>query len=383
MKIGYYYPVPFPSLDADIVHIVQMCRAFALLGHDVTLFVPRNERYADQQAAVQEAGEWFGQPLLFDVVFLPRRTVLGRLRMLGSLPGARRAIRQAVLDLIYTRAPWAMLLLPLQAVPFVFEAHELELHRESRLLTWVMQRLMVAGSRRRHCKKFVVISAALGREWRKLGVPAHKIHVAHDAVDLSLFVNTLSKRDARQSLNLAPRGPLIVYTGSLYANRGIELILTAAQRMPEAEFVLVGGVGGDVENYRAQAARLSCSNVRFTGQVPHHDVPRWLAAADIELMMWTWRVRTIAICSPMKLFEYMAAERLIVGPAFPTITEVMQDGVHGILFEPDHPEALVAALRKAIPLIDKSPMPAAARRHVAEHYTWQERCRRILAALAP
>ena len=83
----------------------------------------------------------------------------------------------------------------------------------------------------------------------------------------------------------------------------------------------------------------------------------------------------------MKLFEYMAAERLIVGPAFPTISEVMQDGVHGLLFEPDNPEALVAKLQLAMTLIDNSPMPAEARRHVARNYTWEERARQILRTI--
>ncbi len=98
-------------------------------------------------------------------------------------------------------------------------------------------------------------------------------------------------------------------------------------------------------------------------------------------MMWTWQVPTIRGCSPMKMFEYMAAERLIVGPGFPTVNEVMEHETDGLLFEPDNIAAMIATLRKAAQLTN-SPMPRAAREKVAQHYTWQARCKRILDGLA-
>ena len=47
-----------------------MCRAFRSLGHDVTLFIPRHDEQASDNAARVRAKELFGDPLGFDVVFV-------------------------------------------------------------------------------------------------------------------------------------------------------------------------------------------------------------------------------------------------------------------------------------------------------------------------
>lgn len=378
MHIGYYYPAPFPSLNADIVHIVQMCRAFASLGHEVTLFIPRVESFPDDDSALQETYKLFGAPLGFNLVFISRQTFFGRMQMLGSLRSAKRALREHVLDLIYTRAPWACLMLPWQNVPFIYEAHEVEIHKNSKLITWILQRVVVRAAKSSACRRFVVISAALGSVWRSLGVPVHKLAVAHDAVDLELFDNGISKSDARKAVGITSHRTCIVYTGSLYPDRGIDKIVRAAAAVPAADFYIVGGSAAEVEIYRSLADGAKIRNIFFIGQVPHREIPTWLAAADILLMMWTWQVKTIAICSPMKLFEYMAANRLIVGPAFPTVKEVVRHNEHAILFEPDNEEKMVAALNEALDTYPTSPLPARARALVAKEYTWSERARSVL-----
>jgi glycosyltransferase involved in cell wall biosynthesis len=99
-------------------------------------------------------------------------------------------------------------------------------------------------------------------------------------------------------------------------------------------------------------------------------------------MLWTWKVPTIATCSPLKMFEYMAARRTIVGPAFPTVMEVLEDGVDAILFEPDNLTEMVKAIRRGVEESHRGKMAEAARRKVEAHYTWEQRCKGILEAFA-
>jgi glycosyltransferase involved in cell wall biosynthesis len=378
MKIGFYYVSPFPTVGADIVHIVQMCRTTAQLGHEVLLFVPRSAALATDNEAMVEAGKLFGEPLGFRVVFVKRLTLFGRLNSLGSVISAWRAFRREKLDLIHNLSPWACAALPSLSVPFLFEVHEIDFHR-SRLITKFLQRSIVWSSHSRWCRSIVAISHALRQRWADLGVPEEKLMVAHDAVNMALFEERLTKQDARARLGIGPSGSVVVYTGALFEYYGIEMILEAAREFPNVRFYIVGGEAADVERCRRQAASFELKNMIFTGRVPHRDIPTWQAAADILLMQWSWRVPTMAVCSPMKMFEYMAAERLIVGPAFPTIEEVLKDGEDAVLFEPDNLQAMIGALKRALSLCDATDMPAVARRKVASEYTWQERCRKILA----
>jgi glycosyltransferase involved in cell wall biosynthesis len=381
MKIGFYYVSPFPTVDADIVHIVQMCRTTASFGHQVQLFIPRRAEYGSDAAAIAEAERMFGKPLGFELVFVKRLTIFGKLQSLGSVIAARRALRLARPDLIHNLSPWACLFLPGLRIPFLFEVHEIDFHH-SRFITKVMQRIVVHGSRSPWCRAIVAISSALKDRWIELGVPREKLLVAHDAVNMAMFKTLPSKQEARLNLGIDGQRPIVVHTGALYERYGIEMVIQAAEKLTDVQFYMVGGTPGDVERCRAQAETHGVNNMVFTGQVPHRDIPTWQAAADILLMQWSWRFPTMGVCSPMKMFEYMAAERLIVGPAFPTIKEVLRDGENAILFEPDNLEAMIAGLRRALALGNSTTMPKTARAEVAREYTWDVRCRKILAAVS-
>ena len=364
-----------------------MCRAFGSLGHDVTLFVPRADEFRTDNLARAAIPEFFGHSLPFDVAFVPKVKLFGRMEVLGSVRGTLRALKWHKLDVIYTRNPWSVLFLPRAGVPYVFEAHEEHVHTRSPLLDKFLRRVIVRNSHQPSCALVVTISEALRQIWQGYGVPQNKLVAAHDGVELELFSNSISKNAAREKLGvhrssfIVHRSPLVVYTGALKFDRGIDMMLHAAQQLPELDFYFVGGTSQEVAMWESAVGHMGLKNAFFPGGVPHQLIPTWLAAADILLMMWTWQVPTIRGCSPMKMFEYMAANRLIVGPAFPTIEEVLENGKDSILFEPDNRDALVTALKAAVDKMNDNTLPAAAHEKVVKDYTWQARCNKILKAL--
>jgi glycosyltransferase involved in cell wall biosynthesis len=382
MRIGVHLSRAYPSVEANVVQIVQLCQAFQALGHQVTLFIPRNESFTTDEAALAAGRQTFGGDLSFSIVFIPRWRFLGRFEVLGTVKGLVHMLREHPVDLVYTLNHWSVYFLHRARIPFVFEVHETHVHTKSKFWSWLLQRVIVRWARSDDCKIMVAISAALAKIWQGYGAPAAKFVVAHDAVELSVFDLSVSKSDARAQLNLPLEKKLVVYTGSLTADRGMDLVMAAARELPQLDFHIVGGTDQEVAGYRADVQRLSLTNVHYVGRVEHRQIPLWCAAADILLMMWTWKVPTIRGCSPMKVFEYMAAERLMVGPAFPTVCEVLENGADAILFEPDNLHEMIAALREAETKIDDPTLPRRARQKVAEQYTWDVRCRRILSALA-
>ena len=90
----------------------------------------------------------------------------------------------------------------------------------------------------------------------------------------------------------------------------------------------------------AQARQLGVSDrVTFTGVVQRDAVPHYVAAFDIAL-----QPHVVAYASPLKLIEYLALGRAIVGPATPNIEEILTDGETGLLFEPDNTDAFAEAI---------------------------------------
>jgi len=100
----------------------------------------------------------------------------------------------------------------------------------------------------------------------------------------------------------------------------------------------------------------------------------------VLLMIWSRKVRTIHICSPLKMFEYMAAGRVIVGHDFPVIREVLDEDT-AYLADPDSPVDLHARLNAALDEPFPSARASRARKKVLKDYTWEQRARSILASV--
>jgi glycosyltransferase involved in cell wall biosynthesis len=80
--------------------------------------------------------------------------------------------------------------------------------------------------------------------------------------------------------------------------------------------------------------------VTFTGIVGRDDVARHVAAFDIAL-----QPAVVAYASPLKLFEYLALGKAIVGPAQPNIEEILVQNQNAVLFDPNDTDALAAAIQ--------------------------------------
>jgi glycosyltransferase involved in cell wall biosynthesis len=166
----------------------------------------------------------------------------------------------------------------------------------------------------------------------QLGLPIKEEEsiIAPNGVELSRYQGLPSRTLIRAQLQLLEL-PTVVYTGHFYRGRGIDILFHLAESFPWAQFVWVGGREGDLHPIRRKVKESRLSNVVVTGFVDNQTLPLYQSAADILLMPYE---RTIAgssggnsadICSPMKLFEYMAAGRAIITSDLPVIREVLND----------------------------------------------------------
>lgn len=224
----------------------------------------------------------------------------------------------------------------------------------------------------------VTISQELARRYRDFGMPSEKILVAPDGVDLDAFSQPLCKQAARAALGLPLEKPIAAYVGHLYAGRGVEHILEAAQRLPEVEFLLVGGHPEDQLRWQNVAQSMGLKNLLFAGFVPNREVPSYLWAADFLLMPYGLSCPTVDWMSPLKMFEYMAAGRAIVASDLPAVREVLSHGQNAWLCAPDSGEALADAIST---LAEKEELCAEMGANALENvagYSWDNRIKRIM-----
>jgi len=218
----------------------------------------------------------------------------------------------------------------------------------------------------------IAVSAPLAERIAARGVDRSRIHVVPNGVDLELFNGAPSRETCRQKLGLADQF-VVAFAGSLKPWHGVDVLLEAFARLNAVRRdarLLIVGTGPMQAALHEQAARLGMANaVEFTGAVPHQDVPALLRAVDVAVAPFR-RVDGFYF-SPIKLFEYMAAGACVVASRLGQIAEVIDDGVNGLLCEPDDPPALHAALLKAAdsPAL-RARLAARADACVRERYTW-------------
>ena len=174
----------------------------------------------------------------------------------------------------------------------------------------------------------------------KEGLPANRIEVVYNGVDMERFDHLPTRSQARQRLSLPDVGPVVVQVGTFRsvkdqatAIRAFEIV---RRDVPQAILAFAGD-GPDLAPCRELASRLGLqSSIFFLGS--RSDIPEVLAAADIMLMT------SLSEAHSVSLLEGMAARMPIVATNVGGIPETVLDGVSGLLAPAGDPAKVAACL---------------------------------------
>jgi glycosyltransferase involved in cell wall biosynthesis len=173
----------------------------------------------------------------------------------------------------------------------------------------------------------------------------------------------------RKSLKIPAEAPVVLYSGTLSEYQGIDLFLEAAallrESAPNAVFVLVGCEAGQAESAFAIARDLGVEDqIRIVDRQPRSRMHAYFAMADILVSP-----RISGANVPLKIFDYLAADRPIVATDIPTHRTVLDEST-ALLAPPTAPD-----LSEAIAHILQDPnvgerLRKGAREYAAKHLGW-------------
>ena len=236
-------------------------------------------------------------------------------------------------------------------------------------LTRALENHVVAGA-----DAVVTICQGLKDDLVLRGVPAGKIMLSPNGVDLDLFGQAAPREAAlARDLELG-EGPVIGFIGSFYDYEGIDDLIAAmpalVAREPDARLLLVGGGPCEAELRAQAAASPAAAAIHFVGRVPHSEVERYYALVDV-MAYPRKRSRLTDLVTPLKPLEAMAQGKLVAASDVGGHRELMTDRINAALFAPDDPAACAAALADL--LADRAGWDvrrAAGREHVATNHDW-------------
>ena len=188
-------------------------------------------------------------------------------------------------------------------------------------------------------------SNAVVEFYQKVGIPREKLVMIPSGIG-DEEPPAVDPAEVRVSLGLEPSAPLVLFVGRLAEQKGVDILLASLDLLqhvrPDVRTLIVGDgpLRARLEE-RATAFRLvQDRKVSFLGH--REDVPRLLAAADLLVLPSLYEGL------PNVVLEAMRFRKPVVATAAPGTTEVVDDGVTGLLVPTRNHVELTRAIRRVI-----------------------------------
>ena len=196
---------------------------------------------------------------------------------------------------------------------------------------------------------------------------AKKGHLNPETARIPNGVNVLeytSKKGEPADMVNIPH-PRVGYIGIIKRQLNVEVLLEVAKRHPEYSFVFVGPMRSDLRDDRPKWETLeSLANTYFVGGKPVFDLPAYTQHMDVCMLCYSMNDYTKYIY-PLKLHEYLAAGRAIVGAPLESLKEL---GEH-INFA-ETVEEWEIGIQRALSDESQSEEKVNARKSVAREHDW-------------
>ena len=371
MKIACISPSRVPAQTANSIQMMKACHALQSLGHEVRLWIP-----GDGVKNWQQMASLYGLEQEFEITWLKS---LKWLRRYDFCFNAVRQARKWGADMVYSWLPQAADLSLGFGLPAILEVHD---RPTGHLGPWLLRQFC----RSKTLKRMLVITQALKRILETdygVSLLANEIVIAPNGVDFNRFASQPDPRKARKLLSL-PQKVTVGFSGHFYPGRGTQLLYDLAKAFPEIQFLWIGGRKEDIDYWKERSISEGVKNITLTGFIENSRLPVYLAAADILLIPFDRVVtgssggNSADICSPMKLFEYMATGRAIVSSDLPVIHEILNEK-NAIFCPPEDLPAWKATIGELIKNRSRIESLGAAARKDAATYSWLSRAEKALA----
>ena len=220
----------------------------------------------------------------------------------------------------------------LLGIPFSFTAHAVDLFKDPLML-----------KEKVHAAAFVATISHYNRDFlRHRCAPSHwgKIDVIPCGVDRRRF------RTRERAANCTFE---ILSVGRLVPKKGFRVLLEALSRVKQAGLPFrctIVGEGEDGVYLRQHAERLGLlDRIDFTGALPHSEVVRRYASADLVVLPCVVSDDHDRDGIPVTLMEAMASGVACISTTVSGIPELIRHGVDGWLVDPEDPGALADGIQ--------------------------------------
>jgi len=297
-KLVYYSDSAFPSETANSLQVAKMCSAFFNLGYEVDVYGYLDKTQREDISSFYN----FSSKISFkDYPIHPKNSKLTK--VFAFVCNSLYVFMLSFSHMDYISISRSRIVLPI----FIYRRKTIfEIHSVGEtIFRRLIDHFIIRAS-----SKTIAISYALKLDLEELYfMDQNKITVLHDGADK---IETFPSKKTRTEN--------IGYFGLISYQRGLEIILELARRMPDFNFHLVGRIESSIQNLTDIEFT---KNITYHGFVKQSDLSKIYSNIDILIAPYNDSVPTIKWASPLKIFDYMSQNRPMIISDFPVFKEIL------------------------------------------------------------
>jgi glycosyltransferase involved in cell wall biosynthesis len=293
------------------------------------------------------------------------------------------------IDLILTGQPSALLILPLKLLRIIQRKRKPLLVMDTRTIP--MEDLRKASMRDKLRGWFSNLMNRFGNSWADgqtaitqrmaecVHIPSHRLWgIWPSGVDLEQFTDSFGNRKwptGDEPIHLA-------YIGVLHYERNLMSLCKAAEMAnKEGKNFIVSLTGwGTAREDLESFASLTNGRIRVNPTIPNDQIPGLLEKVHVGVLPFPDEDK-YKVCSPVKLFEYMAAGLPILATRIVCFTDVIGNGTYTFWAEDATPEGLLSSLRLIWTSRSSLKRMGSESATAAHFWTWKESAGKLSEAL--
>lgn len=377
MKIFYvcYENLAVPA--AWTTHVIEVVNHLAGLGHHVTLFAPSFENdnvdesvriISIKTVATRFIGEYFFYWRLF-----------WQLLKMGKVISP---------DVIYIRemglnfSPY--LIARLFRVPAIVEINGM-VTEELKQAGYSPWKLLLIGFFRKFnlCfgDRIVAVTPELEQNLqRKYSIRNGVLSTIENGVNIQRF-RAGDKLSARRQLNLPTDSFILIYVGSFYPHHGLletlQIFSEMKQHEPNVKLLLVGD-GALKQRLKTVAENNGISSdVIWAGRIPLQEIPNYISAADVCLLLFNSNNGHVTGRS-IKILEYMSCSRPVIVSQTPELVQFVSQHRCGLAVDSSDYESAAETIRQLLHNESwRASLGNSGRKAVESVFQWEHTTRKI------
>lgn len=363
----------------------ELARRLVSAGHEVDMITSQWQTKSDKKTWFQTSENginvhWLPLPYSNHMSYRDRIKAFFKFALLAG-PKARSIGGDVVFA---TSTPLTIALPAIYAakinnVPLVFEVRDLWPEIPIAIGT-LKNPIAIFASRRlerfayRKSTHIIALSPGIKAGITTTGYPETQVTMIPNGCDLDLFsVGRQPGLGMRQQHKWLNQRPLVVYAGTLGLVNGVDYLARLAKAVlpinPEIRFLVIG-TGREEARVRQSAAQLGVLDVNFfmIPDIPKHEIPKWLSAADISTSFFI-DLKALWANSANKFFDALAAGKPIAINYGGWQAKLIKEANAGLVLTANDPTSSAVVLAKAV--TDKRWLAAAgkaAKKLAADHF---------------